>query len=608
MSKLFTKVNTVRSLGAKNFLLVIIHRISKKYGFYSRPHEQKEILTGSFFAQGASIKTELVPTLNWQKIAKYFGYHSIPVTENPPDWHFNPLTKKNAPASLAWWRIPDFDPTVGDIKGIWEASRFEWVLSFAQSANLGDEKSLEKLNFWLEDWCKHNPPYYGVNWKCGQEAGIRVMHLAMAAILLEQVQKPTSNLIDLIKMHLSRIKLTLAYAIAQDNNHGTSEAAALFIGGSWLEYLGHHKGQQWRTCGQKWLENRVLRLIAADGSFSQHSLNYHRVVLDTLSMVEIWRRYLSLPPFSKAWKARVQAATYWLANLINPHTGDGPNVGANDGARLFPITDTDYRDYRPSVQLAMRLFNNQKAYEGEGSWNLPLKWFNINDSTRIMDAPKSTLFDEGGYALLRRPNVFALIRYPRFRFRPSQADALHLDLWIRDENVLRDAGSYSYNAEPNWSSYFPGTASHNTIQFDNRNQMSRLSRFLFGDWIKVKSLEPLQDHEEAVSFGVSYQDAYKATHERFVMLTNNILKIEDKINGFINCAVLRWRLKPDDWKIEGHTLTNGKQTIKVSATVPIVRFELVDGWESRYYLQKNKLPVLEVEVHQAGILVTEYSW
>ena len=67
----------------------------------------------------------------------------------------------------------------------------------------------------------------------------------------------------------------------------------------------------------------------------------------------------------------------------------------------------------------------------------------------------------------------------RFRFRPSQADAMHVDLWVKDQNLLSDAGTYSYNTDARWLKYFPGTQSHNTVQFDDRDQMPRLGRFLF---------------------------------------------------------------------------------------------------------------------------------
>ena len=75
--------------------------------------------------------------------------------------------------------------------------------------------------------------------------------------------------------HLRRIAPTIRYAIAQDNNHGTSEAAALFIGGTWLALLGEPAGRRWAVRGRRWLEDRAGRLIGVDGSFSQYSLNYH---------------------------------------------------------------------------------------------------------------------------------------------------------------------------------------------------------------------------------------------------------------------------------------------------------------------------------------------
>ena len=46
---------------------------------------------------------------------------------------------------------------------------------------------------------------------------------------------PTPERAAFVAAHLQRIAATKRYAQAQDNNHLTSEAAALFIGGSWLD-------------------------------------------------------------------------------------------------------------------------------------------------------------------------------------------------------------------------------------------------------------------------------------------------------------------------------------------------------------------------------------
>ena len=92
------------------------------------------------------------------------------------------------------------------------------------------------------------------------------------------------------------------------------------------------------------------------------------------------------------------------------------------------------------------------------------------------------------------------------------------------------------------------------------------------------------------------------------MLTDGSLKVMDRISGFRKKAVLRWRLKPGNWQLEGDTLSNGQQSLTIAGDMPIQRIELVDGLESRYYLDKSSVPVLEVEVNSPGYLLTEYKF
>jgi len=148
-------------------------------------------------------------------------------------------------------------------------------------------------------------------------------------------------LIELVTLHLRRIEPTLSYAIAQNNNHATSEAAALFIGGSWLDKLGHAEGRHWQRTGTRLLDDGARRLIAHDGSFSQYSVNYHRLMLDTLSLSEVWRRCWDLPLFSDEFYSRAASASAWLRTMVDPATGDAPNIGGNDGANLLQLTDAD---------------------------------------------------------------------------------------------------------------------------------------------------------------------------------------------------------------------------------------------------------------------------
>ena len=208
-----------------------------------------------------------------------------------------------------------------------------------------------------------------------------------------------------------------------------------------------------------------------------------------------------------------------------------------------------------------------------------------------------------------------VMRYPRFEFRPSHSDALHLDFWLNGENILRDSGTFSYNTEARWLNYFSGTAAHNTIQFDDQDQMPRLSRFLFGDWLRTFGLEEICEEDGKTSFGAGYVCRRGASHYRKLSLSSCSLLIDDEVKGFKRKAELRWRLAPGKWelvKVEGGVRTRSLDfpefSISVNASVPLARCELTDGWESLHYCEKTSLPVLEIETNSSCRLTTEVRW
>jgi hypothetical protein len=611
MKRFATLAGTLWSLGIPSVLRVAAYRIGLRSGLHPVLRIRPLTPRSPFFkGTSAGSSTDLPePVESWQADAHLFGRWPIELKDGPPAWVANPLTAAPVPNPMRpWWQIPDFDPAVGDIKLIWEQSRMDWLLAFAQRARKGDKTELERIDRWLSDWIAHNPAYLGPNWKCGQEASIRVMHIAAAALILNETSTASAGVRDFLIAHLQRIEPTMSYAIGQDNNHGTSEAAALFVGGSWLEMLGVARGGHWARIGRKWLEDRARHLIGEDGSFSQYSLNYHRVMLDTYSLAEAWRVRHSLAPLPTETLARLKAAAQWLRSMIDLKTGDGPNLGANDGARLLQLTNTTYRDFRPSVQLAYALFFNLRAVAEAGPWDDAARWLGVPEASETAGPQKSFVADEGGFAGLRRGEVFALLRYSRFRFRPSQADALHVDLWHAGCNLLRDAGTYSYNTSADLLAYFGGTASHNTIMFDGRDQMPRLERFLFGKWLRTTWIEPVREGPEGTRFGAGYRDGSGATHRRSLLLDENHLEIVDDISGFREKAVLRWRLIPGNWAVSGNTISNGNVSLTIESNVDVARFELVEGQESLFYLDRTEVPVVELEVREPCRLRTQVRW
>ena len=290
--------------------------------------------------------------------------------------------------------------------------------------------------------------------------------------------------------------------------------------------------------------------------------------------------------------------------LTDGDTGDAPNIGANDGARIVPLTDGDYRDFRPSVQLATALFRCADAF-GPGSWTHPLRWLGLADQKSGV-TPHSKSFDDGGYHVLRRDQAMAVLRYPRFSFRPSQADAMHVDLWHRGTNLLRDAGTFSYNAKD--AEWFASTAAHNTVEFDGRDQMPRLGRFLFGDWLTTNAVTLVMEETGSVTAAAGYLDAQGAQHHRAITLTHEGLICTDTISGAFKSACLRWRLAPGDWRLSEAVLSSEHCAISIEIDGKPVTPTLGTTEESRYYLRKTSIPVASVNTDRAATLVTKVTF
>lgn len=586
---------TYYRLGVGNLLRVLLYRLGIKTGLHKAVRLRTKVVSGPYFKPvainaPADADAREVP----DNALVYFGYHSFAI-DRFPDWHLNPFNGQRADATSHWSAIGDFDAAVGDIKTVWEPSRFDWAIPMAQNAALGDDAMCVRLNDRLTDWCVKNPPYNGSNWKCGQEASIRVMHLLLCALILGQHRHPTQALVALIKLHLERIAPTLSYAIAQQNNHGTSEAAALFMGGDFLARSGVRAGQQWHRQGRHWLENRARMLVENDGSFSQYSVIYHRLMLDTFALAETWRRACALPGFSGNLTTKMGAATGWLRAMTEPVHGDAPNIGANDGAHIARLAPSDYRDFRPSVQWAAALFLQKRAYVEPGAYDQSLLWFGLPVDLPAIEPRVSVSYNDGGWHVLHNGTATVVMRYPRFRFRPSQADALHIDIWVDGQNLVQDSGTYSYNPPPEDAPDFCATTAHNTIAFNDRDQMPRLSKFLFGSWLQARNVESCVTDGDTVTAAAGYVDFMGCAHDRLVALTSRSLTCTDVVTGPPGEATLRWHLAGSGWQLDGNMACHAETgcTIKIDAQCEA---RLTKGIVSRYYLEKATVTVLEVKI------------
>jgi hypothetical protein len=536
-----------------------------------------------------------------KKVSLFGGFETT--IDVPPDWLINPIAKRSSPHfSKHWTHIPDFDASVGDIKTVWELSRFSWVLLFARAhLRTNDISYLKAANDWIADWAIKNPFQQGPNWMSGQEVAIRLIHLLLSDSLLRRAAAPGKDLARFVFAHCDRIRQTIDYGIAQNNNHAISEAAGLFIGGSWLEKnarSARHRaqGKRWRTLGKRVLETGLSNLVLNDGTFAQYSITYHRLLLDTLVVVEWCRLRWEIPQFSDEFYDRARLATNWLFEFVDAVSGDCANIGPNDGALVYALSECGHRDFRPTVQLAGVMFCSCCFYVQDGPWNEPIACLGLQLPRSVHSEQSSLACPHGGFGVLRAPDrqSYVVCRFPVFAFRPSHSDALHVDLWCNGVNILRDGGSFSYAAKSSTIDYYMGVRSHNTCQFDERDQMPRIGRFLFADWLRVDGLR-FEFEDDSVKWRAAYTDTEGCRHERALTSRPNGWVVTDRVSGPFETATLRWRLCPEyDWKLVGQRVESTNATLRINCTSGLQDVSLVKGWESRIYLEKSEIPVLEV--------------
>jgi len=611
------RLQTYRKLGLGNLIAVAYYRWQLKSGHFEKflpIQEWAEFDNAVLLPKAAGISVANTPV-----VVRFFNACSFEQT-SPPDWFVNPYLQSRLDNNDSHWSsMPDFNLDTGDVKPVWELSRFDWLIKASWQIRKNGVSPLP-VNPWLDSWCVHNAVNQGVNWKCAQEVSIRAMNMVVAHFTLS-VELSDANLrfYAFLAEHAKRILPTISYARAQDNNHGTSEAAALFVLGL---VLSNSRDKQHNSLavvaagkGRKLLEERAQKLIGSDGVFSQYSVNYHRMMLDTLSFAELIRRHFDAPAFSPPFKAKAQLAAHWMLSMVDPVTGDAPNMGTNDGSLLFNLKDSDFRDFRPSCELAGKLFLEQDLFTDNahglsevfsaklpgngGNKGEPESAFNTSGSTSKIVLPDITQ----GFKRIGNASSFAILKVPDDRFRPSQADALHLDVWHEGRNVIRDAGTYSYNPPADFTSDLGDTRYHSTVEIDGRSQMRKLSRFLYTGW-----LAPMQDvvdnidkTREFPAIRGSYVDSEGASHSRQVSLEGNKLLIVDEIKGCANNATLRFRLAPGRWRHNELSIESENVLIRVSGNA-IISASLNRSVESRYYLELSDVPVFEIDL--AGDSVT----
>lgn len=483
---------------------------------------------------------------------------------------------------------------IEDIKLIWEPARFGWAFVLARAYGVTGDPGYAR-SFWqhTDNFINANPAYWGPNWTSAQEAAMRIIALAFALPVFWSSPGASSerkkHMLNALAAHASRIPPTLAYARAQNNNHLLIEGVGLFTAGSILS--GCARSGAWKRQGWKIVNHCLQKQIEPNGEYCQHSLNYHRLMLQAALWTDTLRRFNGLR-FPKKTLERLKAATAWLIGYTDRKTGQAPNLGHNDGALLLPLSSTTFADHRPTAETAACAFLNVSIHGREKPDEMQL-WLALEEP---MDTCTFTQWQSPAVHGIENKTSRAFIRSYRYKNRPAHADQLHVDLWWRGQNITLDPGTYHYNLPVPWDNGLAGTSVHNTVTIDGQDQMTRISRFLWLDWAQSKIIHSTFDsitaeHDGYRHLGVIHRRTLQSISPLHWQVTDQI--ICTKRASEMHQIRLNWNFPDGKWSHNETTLTLSLPRIKCTASV-----EILSG--STGTLAKSKLVRAGELIHGEG--------
>ena len=515
------------------------------------------------------------------------------------DWVTNPVTGYNYNKYQHWTKIESLSQEAGDIKFIWEKSRFSWLCTICRYDYHFDEDHSEFVLSQILDWIEKNPLNCGPNYKCSQETSIRLNNWVFALHFYKNSNALTeerwNRIMTSIYWQIHHVYNNINYSrIAVRNNHAITETLTLYLMG--LMFPEMPGASKWKRNGKRWFEQEINFQIEPDGTYLQNSMNYHRVVVQLLTyaiaIADVYGEKYSDAVYERAYQS-----VYFLYQCQNPANGWLPNYGPNDGALFFPLSTTDYRDYRPQLDALHGLLTGEPLYESYFEDSL---WVGHNVPVFRKAYPKITKqngiikFNNSGYYLIREKDAFSFIRCGVFK-NGGVTDLLHIDIWYKGKNVLIDCGSFQYNTTEELKKYFAGTESHNTVMLENYDQMMKGPRFMWFYPPKVNKVLIEEQEDKYVFRGEVACFIYideNISVERTVEKKKNTPEwlVTDRVNNKPEGMVMRqlWHTTDGD-SLELLSTGDMKKTVK---------------WQSSYYGVKEECEQIEFQTKDNTIVTT----
>jgi hypothetical protein len=477
---------------------------------------------------------------------------------------------------------------VGDHKAVWELNRHQHLPLLAQAFLLTSRREyLDEAFGQLETWLHANPFLCGINWASALEVGFRALSWCwlwqLAGGLIPNPLR--SHFLTALYRHGRYLELNLSVYFSP-NTHLLGEAVALHALSVW--FPDWPRSEQWRATGGRIVEEEIERQVREDGSHFEQSVYYHVYALDLFLL------YRMLAECDAPYDKRLRR----MAEYLHALTGAGgtlPLIGDDDGGRLFHPYGDRTQFGRATMATCGVLFQRPEWVRAPEDLRTQAAWWlgpRALDTKPAEPPPAaSCLFGDSGFAVMTAGDAHIVIKAGGFGEGSgghSHSDILSLVVRLGDHEVLIDPGTFTYVSDPAERDRFRGSAAHNTVRIDGRDQAVPVGPFRWREKAVVKVLG------WASSADRDFLDATCAyagfTHRRRVLFVKPAaLVILDTVEGL-----------PGEHTIE--------QFWHFGAAEEAARFsfsghaDAVESWRSLAFASKEPSPAMCVTVRGAGPL------
>jgi hypothetical protein len=470
------------------------------------------------------------------RLAEEVLAHRVPLldrvieTGDAIDWRRDYTCGRSSP--LRYFKlVPYLDiAQVGDHKWIWELNRHQHLVLLAQAYCITKREQFSAEVFsQLESWISANPFMRGINWASALEVAFRALSWIWIDHLLGARMDPLlyRRFLATLTRHGAYLEANLSIYFAP-NTHLLGEALALYAIG--LFYPSLPQAGRWRRRGSDLMNAQLDVQVREDGSHFEQSSYYHLYALDMgLFFYVLAGRPEHLRP-------KLERMAEYLDALAGP-ARTLPFLGDDDGGRLFHPYGRRDTFARANLALCGVLFDRPEWITCTADLPEIAGWWlgtACLDLRKPVSKPRaSRLFPQAGIASMESGDRHVLVDAGAFGAvgaGHSHSDTLSLVASEEQEEILVDAGSFTYVGDPDWRNWFRSSAAHNTLSVDGFDQAdpAHAFRWLNPPEVNIRNWtsSPERDYLDATC---SYRGF---THRRRVLFRKpDLVFVLDHIEG-----------------------------------------------------------------------------